>query len=140
MKKLPHRIMIVGIGVALAGAPNARASEPQCGDVVTEDVVLNADLLECPGDGLVVAGDDVTVDLNHHRVDGTGTGAGVRIMAREVTLRHGAITDFGAGVQVHSEGPEDAWLADLNVSFSNRGIVLAGGGFSSRGTATVTIV
>src|SRR4051794_9534004 len=108
--------MVVGIGVALAGAPDAGASEPQCGDVVTEDVVLHADLLECPGDGLVIDGDDVTVDLNYHRVDGTGTGAGVRIMAREVTLRHGLVTDFDAGVQVHGDGLEDAWLADLNIS------------------------
>jgi hypothetical protein len=143
VRKLLRRTTGAAIAIALIWAPNAHADGPQCGDVVTQDVVLQADLLECPGDGLVIAGDDITVDLNYHRIDGTGTeaAAGVRIMAREVTLRHGLITDFDRGVQVHGDGLEDVWLADLNISAGNRGIVMGGGGLGSPvGGGTVTIL
>ena len=59
---------------ALAWAPPASASHVNCGDVITQDTTLDSDLLNCPGDGLVIGADGVTVDLAGHTIDGTGGG------------------------------------------------------------------
>ena len=59
------RLLVLGAAALLLGLPaSASAAQPQCGEVVTTDVTLEADLLACPGDGLVVAAPDVTIDLN----------------------------------------------------------------------------
>jgi hypothetical protein len=42
-----------------------------CGAVLTSDTVLERDLTDCPGDGLVIGAAGITVDLNGHTVDGT---------------------------------------------------------------------
>ena len=119
--------MLAGLGLFLVGAGQAPASTLQCGDVVTHDIVLEANLLDCPGDGLVATGADITIDLNHHRIAGTGAGAGVRVLASEVTLRDGRITGFQDGVLVEADGLEEARVARLEISDNRRGVVLAGG-------------
>jgi parallel beta-helix repeat protein len=140
VRRLVRRIGIVVVGVCLAGAADARA-DVQCGDVVTSDVVLQTDLLECPGDGLVVAGSDVTVDLNFHWVDGSGSGAGIRVLAPEVTVRNGHITDFADGVRILAASMDDAWLADLDIAHNTRGVIL-GGSFppGPDGSGSVTLL
>jgi nitrous oxidase accessory protein NosD len=121
------RLLVLGVAALALGLPaSAVAVQPQCGDVVTADVTLEADLLECPGDGLVVAAPDVTIDLDFHRVDGTGAGTGIDVKAPDVTIRNGRISDFANGVRLPSEGVGAAWLADLNVSYSDRGVALLG--------------
>jgi len=37
---------------------------------------LEADLINCPGDGLAIGADDVTLDLNGHLIDGDGVRGG----------------------------------------------------------------
>ncbi|MCM2388264.1 right-handed parallel beta-helix repeat-containing protein [Streptomyces albipurpureus] len=59
-------------------AQTAHAAHLSCGQTVTTSVVLDADLLNCPGDGLVVGSSGITIDLNGHTVDGVGLGAGIR--------------------------------------------------------------
>ena len=86
-----------------------------CGDVITEDTVLESDLGPCTDDGLVVGADDITLDLGGHRIFGTdevGDGAGVLIDGRTgVTVRNGTISDFDGGVAV--DGGEGNHLEDL---------------------------
>ncbi len=54
------------------GAPPPPAPDPggpatlACGDVVLESVVLQNDLLNCLGEGLVIGAPDIEVDLNGH--------------------------------------------------------------------------
>jgi parallel beta-helix repeat protein len=63
---------LVAIGalavVALAGG-QAQAVV-SCGKTVTKDIKLKEDLIACPGDGLVVGANDITIDLNGHKIDG----------------------------------------------------------------------
>jgi dipeptidyl aminopeptidase/acylaminoacyl peptidase len=53
-------------------AGQAVANHVQCGDVITQDTTLDSDLIDCPGDGLVIGADNITLDLNGHTIDGTG--------------------------------------------------------------------
>jgi len=125
--------------VLLAAPAPALAADPVCGDVVTEDVVLGSDLTECPGDGLVVAAAGVTVDLNDHRVSGTGLGAGIRVQAPDVTVRRGTVTGFDRGVSVVVDDLGSARLRGLEIASNGRGVVL-GTGFNATGTGSLALV
>jgi parallel beta-helix repeat protein len=79
--------------------PGARAL--RCGDVLTASVRLTADLVGCPGPGLVVGADDIVVDLGGHTISGTHTGdAGIDDFAGHggITVTHGTVRDFTHGV------------------------------------------
>jgi Periplasmic copper-binding protein (NosD) len=52
----------------LLSGGQAHANHVQCGDVITQDTTLDADLIDCPGDALIVGADDITVDLAGHTV------------------------------------------------------------------------
>jgi large repetitive protein len=81
-----------------------------CGDVVTHSVVLTKDLVDCPGNGLVIGADNITLDLNGHTIDGlTGAsgcypdclhGRGIDNTAGHdgVRIINGKVTDFERGV------------------------------------------
>jgi parallel beta-helix repeat protein len=89
--------------LALLGAPTAQATHVQCGDVVTQDTTLDSDLLNCPGDGVVIGADGITLDLNGHLIDGTGfpdPDAGVDNLAGHdgVTVIGGRIREYTWGV------------------------------------------
>lgn len=72
-----------------------------CGTRVTSDFTLGTDLLNCPGDGLVVAADHIMVDLGGHTIEGRNgqTTAGVRVAGFDgVTVTGGFIRRFGKGI------------------------------------------
>src|SRR4051794_1470306 len=58
--------------VVTAGASSAQGSvnDPVCGDTITVDTTLHADLVDCPSNGLVIGADDLTLNLNGHTIDG----------------------------------------------------------------------
>jgi len=88
-----------GALLALAAPAAARAAGPACGATITSSVRLTADLRDCPADGLVIGADGITVDLNHHTIDGTGNGAGVRLTTRHaVRIKNGTIKEFARGI------------------------------------------
>ena len=64
-------ILVLAGVVALSGAE--AASKVSCGDTITTDTTLDRDLLNCPNNGIVIGADNVTLDLNGHRIDGDGT-------------------------------------------------------------------
>jgi parallel beta-helix repeat protein len=80
---LPLRWTVSGISVAIFvlgvagpiafGASQASATHVSCGDEITADTTLDSDLIDCPNNGVVIGADDITVDLNGHRIDGDGT-------------------------------------------------------------------
>lgn len=99
--------MVTATGV-IAPAWSAEA-EVSCGTVVTKSTVLQHDVGPCTGPGLVVAADDVTLDLNGHRVFGLhgvpGEGAGVLIdQRRGVQVKNGTVSDFDGGVAILGGG------------------------------------
>ncbi|HEX2273705.1 MAG TPA: right-handed parallel beta-helix repeat-containing protein [Acidimicrobiales bacterium] len=85
----------------------AEAHTRHCGDVITADEELHNDIGPCHGDGLVVRGSNITVNLNGHTIFGEGglvvehQAAGVRILGqRNVTVTNGTVRDFYHGVRV----------------------------------------
>lgn len=96
-------ILCTGIALAIATAASATAAPTtdtlSCGDTVTTSVTLTEDLLDCPGDGLVVGADGVTIDLNGHTVSGVWPSSGIRIEGFDgVTVRNGVLWVFNFGV------------------------------------------
>jgi len=67
-----HSVLgIVGLAVAIVFALTATEAQALvCGKEIKKDVKLKQDLMNCPGDGLVVGAHGITIDLNGHRIDG----------------------------------------------------------------------
>jgi hypothetical protein len=96
-------LLFVGVlGVAsLLPASGASAAVVQCGQFITVDTTLENDLLNCPGDGILIDGDNVTLDLNGHTIEGTGSGDGISIVGTaDVNVENGVVRDFSNGVQI----------------------------------------
>lgn len=86
---------------------DARASG--CGAEITEDTVLDADLVCDHGPAFVIAADGVTLDLGGHAVSGPpgSTAPGPAIVLRGVsraTLRNGTVERFEAGAAIEGGG------------------------------------
>jgi hypothetical protein len=96
-------------------AAQASAVAVGCGDTITADTKLHSDLVDCPGDGVVVGADGITLDLNGHAIDGATSGAGVQLSGHTgVTIEDGAIQQFGVGVNLFGSDGND--LNDLVIS------------------------
>jgi len=106
---LPALLIAVTVFVVL-GSSSATAATPSCGDTITHDTTLTADLTNCPGDGLDIGADNVTLNLNGHTIDGTVTQAlvcgetpadvdGVRVGGfGGATIENGTIQHFSVGI------------------------------------------
>jgi parallel beta-helix repeat protein len=117
------------VAIACLSAAPAQASHVQCGDVITQDATLDSDLLNCPGDGVVIGADNITLDLNGHLIDGTGfptSGAGVDNNAGHdgVTVIDGSIQEFAAGVQLTNAS--DNVITRLTLTGSAIGVSIQG--------------
>ena len=88
-------------------APGAAAAQPTCGQVVTQSITLEADLV-CPDSStpaLVVGAAGITIDLGGHGIRGdltVGSGTGIGIDGRGghdgVRIRNGSVGGFGQGI------------------------------------------
>jgi parallel beta-helix repeat protein len=95
---------------ALASTASRTAAEKlTCGAVVTHDVTLSRDILGCTGDGLVVAADGITVDLNGHNISGDAVAGVGRLDTgivvdgrRHVHVTGGTVTGFDRGAALIS--------------------------------------
>jgi hypothetical protein len=106
------------LGVLMVATTSAHAAHVSCGETITADTRLDSDLVDCPGDGLVVAARGITVDLGGHTVDGAGDGTGVRWDGppgdrSPVVVRNGTVTGFAFGLAV--EGDDDGGWVTLQV-------------------------
>lgn len=99
-----------------AGPAHAAAPPPQvqCGDTITSNIKLSADL-HCNGPGLIVKAQNVVLNLNGHSITGSGTSTGVSVVKQaNVRIRNGRISNFDLGVFfAESTGGE---LADLRIT------------------------
>jgi parallel beta-helix repeat protein len=108
-------VVVVALAVAVAvaaGASMAQTGGLSCGDTITVDTTLEADLTDCPSNGLVIGADNITLDLNGHTI--SGDGKPVRRCPRRqpcdwgvfndrhdgVTVRDGSLRGFAVGVLV----------------------------------------
>jgi len=134
----PVRVLLTAAVVmagTLSDAGPAGAAGPYCGDVLTADTTLTADL-SCGGDGLIVAAPGVTLDLGGHTLTGPGrrrfpaTETAVSVSATGVTVRNGTIQDFVSGVS--SSGPR-THVSGLSVVRTQVGVTLGSDGNHIRG-------
>ncbi len=120
----------LGVTLALAvagamGGGRAPASHVGCGAVITTDTTLDSDLIGCPNNGIIIGADDVTLDLNDHRIDGDGTPAvgcnprkefcdvGVLNDGHDgVTVKRGSVREFASGVAI--VGARDNRVLDVS--------------------------
>jgi parallel beta-helix repeat protein len=105
--------MAIAFVMASAGHP-ALASHVGCGDKITTDTRLDRDLVNCRNNGIVIGADNVTLNLNGHRIDGDGTAFadcprrkicdfGVVAVGHDgVTVKGGSVREFDTGVLVGS--------------------------------------
>lgn len=106
--------------VAFMGSSDiaAGARQPGCGDTITADTTLRRDLVNCPNNGIVIGANNITLDLNGHRIDGDGTEFGgcdpnaeicdsgvVNDGHDGVTVEHGRVREFGVGVLLGTTTP-----------------------------------
>ena len=93
---------ILAAGVVASPTTSAAHVPVTCGAVVPSDVRLRADLLDCPGSGLVIGAPDVTIDLAGHVIDGTGSGTGIDNSAGhdDVRIRRGTVREFLFGLHL----------------------------------------
>lgn len=144
--------LALGLVAAAIAAPPASAHKAtkalQCGDTVTHSVRLAGDLTDCPGDGLVVGADGVTIDLNGHTIDGTVAQgqcerpavlrAGVSNPGGydHVTVAGGTVQQFDTGVAAGSAtaGMSDSRVHDLALRDNPWGGVSIGSGAGAPAT------
>ncbi len=85
-------------------ASPAQAAHLACGQVITANTTLDSDVGPCTGDGIVIAADGITLNLNRHRVfaaNGAGDNAGIRLTGVSgVTVTNGIVDGFDAGVLI----------------------------------------
>jgi parallel beta-helix repeat protein len=101
-------LAIAVAALTMLGSAQARADQVTCGETITKDTTLDNDLIDCPGDGIIIGADNITVDLNGHTISGAGTGSGVNNSGVVnqgnfvspghdwVTIENGTIKDFGS--------------------------------------------
>ena len=92
----------------------AYASHVTCGQAITQDTVLDSDLLDCPGDGVVIGADNITLDLDGHTIDGGGGSSGVSNDGSYdgITIKNGSIKQFEFAVDMYEAN--DVVVSDMS--------------------------
>jgi len=71
-----------------------------CGDILTVDTTLTADLT-CAGPGLILDADDIVLDCAGHVLNGDGTDIGIRLQGHTgVTIQNCVVNRFASGIQL----------------------------------------
>lgn len=84
--------------------PALQSGDLECGALVVTSVKLTDDIGPCSGDGLVVAGNFIKIDMEGHKIVGDGdpnnaAQVGIRIVdKRGVKVENGTVEKFNAGV------------------------------------------
>ncbi|MFI6316627.1 right-handed parallel beta-helix repeat-containing protein [Nonomuraea sp. NPDC050556] len=102
-----------------------------CGSTLTSSVTLTEDLT-CPGDGLIIGADNVTIDLAEHTIRGAGSGTGVQVGPSGTAwtgtvIRDGRIEGFATSVGADDLRP--------HITLDLRDMTITGGPVRLRGGA-----
>lgn len=76
MNRTTIALAAAGAAFALA-AGSAQAATVSCGQVITQSTVVDNDLVDCPGSGLVVGASGITITIAGRTIDGTGSARGI---------------------------------------------------------------
>ncbi len=83
---------------------------PQCGQVITRETTLHADIGPCYNDGVEIGANQIKLNLGGHRIFGfpgpsDGNSVGVNLQDRTgVTVKNGTVSGFDAGVVINRGG------------------------------------
>lgn len=122
-------VLVLAVHIELLGSPEAHAGSVTCGQVIEADTMLDGDLLDCPGHGIVIGADNITLDLNGHTIDGLrrdqpfvfGIDNGAGHVG--VTIRNGTVREFDMGVVF--VGAKSNHVEGLTVSTTISGVGIA---------------
>jgi parallel beta-helix repeat protein len=91
---------VLAVMVPAAQPAAGAGANVSCGQTLTQSTTLTNDLVDCPGNGLLVGADNIRIDLNGHTIDGTNArkpgiaaieSKGLRA---KITIVNGTVTDF----------------------------------------------
>ncbi len=97
-----RRLLGIFVGLPTLCLSAAVATALECGDTLTADLTLEADLA-CEGDGLVVTGEQIELNLGGHTISGGAGGVGITVRGRGVRVRGGRVEGFGTAVLLDHE-------------------------------------
>jgi len=104
----------------------ALATHVKCGDTITRDTKLDSDLVDCPGDGIVIGADNIKLDLNGYTIDGDSSDRYVGVQNFDGydnnTIENGTLRDFISAVFL--SGTDDSVLRELGVDSVGQGLTL----------------
>ena len=84
----------------LTGIVAPATASDLCGTTIVANLTLDHDLT-CPGNGLIVGADGITINLNGHTITGPGSGVGISVPNRTgVVIVGGTVKNFLAGIQL----------------------------------------
>ena len=91
-------------GLRLEGRRRRRCTKTVfCGQKITQSIIVNNNLGDCLGHGLIVGADNITIDLNGKTIDGKSIGAAILNNGFDsVTIKNGRLTDFDFGVMLNN--------------------------------------
>ena len=112
MRRAPHTAFLLAVLAAILAPGPASADQAhrvRCGDTITRDTRLKNDLVNCPGNGIAIGADNITLDLNGHTVDGDGVVGCEELYSCDfgvdntaghhgVTIKDGSIREFATAV------------------------------------------
>ncbi len=110
-------------------AGQALGNHVQCGDVITQDTTLDSDL-NCTGNGLVVHGSDLTLNLGGHVIRGDGNDIGIHLEGTSgITVEGGRVENFASAIDLGSyeDASSGAILRRLQIVDSSIGVRGLGG-------------
>lgn len=108
---------------AIFNAGSAGKCKPlECGDTITTDTTLTSDLLNCPGDGIIIGADGITLDGAGHKIIGSGSGIGIVLNGHnDVTIKNLIVMDFETGISIQDGVGNEVtvnYLTDNDVGLS----------------------
>src|SRR3954468_24020836 len=124
-------VVLAVVGVVVLGAGKAAAvQQPSCGDTITTDTTLHHNLVNCPNNGIIIGADNITLDLNYHRIEGDGRATAGCDPQQEfcdegivddghdgVAVVNGSVRQFDIGADVN--GARDARLLGITASMND---------------------
>jgi Periplasmic copper-binding protein (NosD) len=128
MKLTPIVAAALVAGALAAPASQAAPAPLHCGATITKDTKLTKDLADCPGVGIRIGADDITLDLNGHTIAAAAQrnpkAHGILNVGHDrVTIKGGTVKGFGAyGVRL--AGVERNHVVDMAMTANFTGIGL----------------
>ena len=133
MRRIFTMLAVFALTVGMLASPASAEDPIECGDTITESVTLTADLGPCPGGGLIVGADGITIDLGGHTLIGSrpaelfvdnpfSYGFGVMNVGYDnVTITNGSIERFTIGVDLR-DGVAWTTVSHLDISWVLNGV------------------